>query len=275
MHTHPAAPRLPPAPRAPAEVVLDAIEGAAEVRRRHHFFVWLQSSLAALLPHEAAVCAAYNRVSRRLHYEVFTSVVLPQPLLLQLADPGLPAWQTLTQRWVDQGCTAQALSVAVASSCADFEPLQASGLTQLLVHGVSRPWHPDRVESLFILMTARSACEPEAVRWMNLLTPHLHAAYLRALDGERARGAALAPPRSSRHDPQGRVRLTSRELQILGLIRTGLSNQAIADNLAISALTVKNHAQNIFRKLDVQNRTQAVACATSRRWLAAADVAPH
>jgi len=51
--------------------------------------------------------------------------------------------------------------------------------------------------------------------------------------------------------------LTDREMQILNLIAEGYSNKEIADKLFLSEKTVKNHVYNIFRKLDVKDRTQA------------------
>ncbi|KAA3662488.1 MAG: helix-turn-helix transcriptional regulator [Chloroflexi bacterium] len=52
--------------------------------------------------------------------------------------------------------------------------------------------------------------------------------------------------------------LSSRELEVLGLLVNGLSNQAIADELVIAISTVKKHVNNIFGKLGVASRTQAV-----------------
>lgn len=52
--------------------------------------------------------------------------------------------------------------------------------------------------------------------------------------------------------------LTMREIEVLQLIAKGLSNQEIANQLFLSEKTVKNHLTNIFRKLDVADRTQAV-----------------
>ena len=53
--------------------------------------------------------------------------------------------------------------------------------------------------------------------------------------------------------------LSERELQVLQQIAAGQSNQEIADRLFISLRTVKSHANHIFGKLGVKNRTQAVA----------------
>lgn len=52
--------------------------------------------------------------------------------------------------------------------------------------------------------------------------------------------------------------LTKRELEVLHYLATGMSNQAIADQLFVSLAAVKWHALNIYGKLEVNNRTQAV-----------------
>ncbi len=57
------------------------------------------------------------------------------------------------------------------------------------------------------------------------------------------------------------VPLTPRETQVLRLVAMGLSNQEIADSLEISIETVKEHVQNLLRKLSVGDRTQAAVWA--------------
>jgi two-component system, NarL family, response regulator LiaR len=52
--------------------------------------------------------------------------------------------------------------------------------------------------------------------------------------------------------------LSKRELEILGLLAQGHSNQEIAGRLFVSLSTVKTHIQNLFEKLDVKRRIQAV-----------------
>ena len=52
--------------------------------------------------------------------------------------------------------------------------------------------------------------------------------------------------------------LTGKELEILGLLQQGLDNKSLSVALAISEGTLKWHLHNIFGKLQVRNRTQAV-----------------
>lgn len=55
--------------------------------------------------------------------------------------------------------------------------------------------------------------------------------------------------------------LTNRELEVLVQVANGMFNKEIATNLKISERTVKNHISNIFKKIDVSDRTQAAVFA--------------
>ncbi|WP_260261532.1 LuxR C-terminal-related transcriptional regulator [Vibrio intestinalis] len=57
------------------------------------------------------------------------------------------------------------------------------------------------------------------------------------------------------------VDLTTREIQILRSLKTGASNIQIAEDLFISEFTVKSHLYQIFKKLSVKNRVQAISWA--------------
>jgi ATP/maltotriose-dependent transcriptional regulator MalT len=59
--------------------------------------------------------------------------------------------------------------------------------------------------------------------------------------------------------------ITKREFEVLGLIAEGLSNKQIADRLFVSNSTIKTHTSNLFLKLDVNRRTQALQKAKELR----------
>ena len=65
--------------------------------------------------------------------------------------------------------------------------------------------------------------------------------------------------------------LSKRERQVLALMGEGLNNVDIAARLRISEKTVRNHASNIFDKLGVWSRTQAIVFARDRGFSAPAD----
>ncbi|MGA9872348.1 MAG: response regulator transcription factor [Rhodococcus sp. (in: high G+C Gram-positive bacteria)] len=61
---------------------------------------------------------------------------------------------------------------------------------------------------------------------------------------------------------KSRFKLTTREIEILGLIRRGMSNVEIGEELVLSPRTVTTHVENILRKLGVPNRVMAAVYAT-------------
>lgn len=96
---------------------------------------------------------------------------------------------------------------------------------------------------------------------------HFPAALLRRLapknPGERDL-ATRNETASENVDPErrkgfGQVVLTTREIQILDLICMGTQNKIIADRLGLSENTVKVHVRNIYKKMNVRNRTEAAA----------------
>ncbi|WP_067725274.1 response regulator transcription factor [Oceanobacillus damuensis] len=68
-----------------------------------------------------------------------------------------------------------------------------------------------------------------------------------------------------KHRPKGL--LTSREWQVLAEISKGHSNEKIAANLDISDKTVKNHVTSVLRKLNVNDRTNAMLLALKNGWM--------
>ncbi|WP_405477206.1 response regulator [Streptomyces sp. NBC_00009] len=91
----------------------------------------------------------------------------------------------------------------------------------------------------------------------------LAAAVRTAASGQSALAPAIA------HRLMDRMRapaeaLSRRELEVLQLVRDGLSNQRISKELFLSQATVKSHLVHIYTKLGVDSRTAAVAAATAR-----------
>jgi DNA-binding CsgD family transcriptional regulator len=90
--------------------------------------------------------------------------------------------------------------------------------------------------------------------------PFLHTAWIRTQVNR-------APETSGARSAESHHVLTQREQEILKWVYHGKSNYEIGVILEISPLTVKNHVQKILRKLNVQNRTQAVGKAMELRVL--------
>ena len=68
--------------------------------------------------------------------------------------------------------------------------------------------------------------------------------------------------------------LTARELEILGYVARGYINKQVAYKLSISERTIKNHMTSILRKLDANDRTQAVVLAIHYGWISSRGEKP-
>jgi len=63
------------------------------------------------------------------------------------------------------------------------------------------------------------------------------------------------------------IKLTSREVEVLEQLSTGLPYTAIAKNLYVSPSTVRRHIENIYQKLQVHSKTEAIALAKKKRFI--------
>ncbi len=113
----------------------------------------------------------------------------------------------------------------------------------------------------FLLKNARPAQLADAIRSVAagdaLLAPEMTRAVL-----ERALGAATARDDGTAQPVPAAVgALTDRELEVLGLMARGLSNDEVAGRLFLGRATVKTHVSNVLMKLGLRDRVQAVVFA--------------
>ena len=94
------------------------------------------------------------------------------------------------------------------------------------------------------------------------ITPHLARRLIQKFD---ARRASAAPQRSSEPQSCESELLSDREKEVLRQVANGYTSAEIATKLEISAMTVNSHIKNIYRKLRVRTRAQAVQFASLRK----------
>ena len=231
------------------EPVMLNLEHAVRIQARPQFFGWTQGLLQNLLPHELLVCALRSGSDSGYNVECFS------------ASPGHPAHFTeifrrdasilpgLVAAWERNSFfpVSESPTGSLGGSVL-WRELQAIGVHSIALHGTHDVLR--RTQSMFIF-ACRSAQVDEAAEYrLQLVVPSLHAAWVRAQ--VNLRSTADSPSASFSGG------LTGREREVLGWVYLGKSNYEIGIILSISALTVKNHVQKILRKLNVQNRTQAV-----------------
>lgn len=235
------------------EYYLFVVESSLHVRKIHQFFLWAQGALQSLLPHEILFCAHGDFEHREFTVSRCTSRPFPDQHFAEICHPenglvakAIAAWR---KHW-----EAPCVLTAGEGLHPEVEPLMTQhGFPHLACHGAHGVNGSDSTCFIF----ARLPRPPGARQCylLELLLPHLHAAFVRTLvDGNRQQDA-----------PAAASALTGREIEILRWVSEGKSNHQIGDTLRISPLTVKHHMQNILKKLEVRNRAQAVSRAISLR----------
>jgi DNA-binding NarL/FixJ family response regulator len=101
-----------------------------------------------------------------------------------------------------------------------------------------------------------------------------HTIFLANSASTNGSASSSLPPVAAGSEADADVALTRREREILALVAEGHSNRELARMLWVTEQTVKFHLSNIYRKLDVANRTEASRWAHRNGLLGAATAAP-
>jgi len=237
-----------------SETLALVLEAGAHVALRRQFFGWTQGALQALIPHEVLMCAV-SRHGAAPAVELFSCRPLPPSFMTEVCAVEKGLYATVHAAWERNGRRPVVVDDCAGAMTGTDREIQEGRThpTSIAAHGIDSGHGYPR--TLFAFCGVPGSTNASPARALALLTPHLHAAWLRILDNG-------AGPHTAR-EPHEQEPLTPRERQILGWLHAGRRNAEIASALAISPNTVKNHVQKILRKLDAQNRAQAVAKAQS------------
>jgi len=225
------------------EYLLCAIESGLRVASPHQFFLWTQGQVQALLPHRVLVCLQFGHGGALARLECVYGTVLAPAAQQALTDPRDGLALRVARHCMGSG-RLPAVVEADEAPGGPGDAIRRAGFDNVLVHGTGPTSAGGSVFLLFGLAlrpTARHAY------FLELLLPHLHLALGR-----------LPPARTSVDGAPARA-LSARETEIIGWLRAGKSNDEMGRLLGISALTVKNHLQRIYRTLGVNNRAHALA----------------
>jgi transcriptional regulator EpsA len=242
---------------------------------RHHcdLLKWLQGEIQHYLPHEIMVAAWGDFGADSTYYDIVSA--LPGVRTSYSEPAGLsPLLRELYNRWVELGRMPVATRMSdlgmsdlgmgelgMGESCMlrTGRGLQCSfgkalqGMHSSLLHGISdkRGQH----DCLYVIFSSQEGFNNSTLNAMEVLLPYLDNALRRVAPLPHPRRTPLLSAPADGED----FGLSERETEIMGWVRKGKTNAEIGSILCISSYTVKNHLHQIFRKLDVYNRMQAVS----------------
>jgi len=235
--------------------LLRVLESSLTVSDRGQFFLWVQGELQALLPHGLMLCVVFDANQKIIHSDSMQGVPLDEAVLAALGnlEDGLNV--RMARHCHEQGLLTLALDADCRNAVESFADLASEWAKLGLGHALFLSTGPleGGKSSFFSLLKLKLAPEPSHVLVMQVVLAQLHVALSRVrysqIDG-------AAPLEESQDDAWD---LTERQLEVLHWVKSGKTNFEISLILDISAMTVKNHIQKLFKRLKVHNRAQAVA----------------
>ncbi|MEO8135337.1 MAG: XrtB/PEP-CTERM-associated transcriptional regulator EpsA [Betaproteobacteria bacterium] len=233
------------------EALMLNIDASLRVHARHQFFTWTQGLLQNLIRHEVLVCALRDTDASSFHVDSFATSAVEPTIFSDSFCQDTAMVPHLLKVWEDNQFRPVVCETGPAGPFANSafgRGLCRIGTDMVFAHGTYDVF--GKLASFFTFACNPKEAGPRQLYKIELIVPFLHLAWTR-IRINRPAGVTGA-------SSTGVDRLTAREQEILKWIHIGKSNIEIGLILGISPLTVKNHVQNILRKLNVQNRTQAV-----------------
>jgi len=242
------------------EMFLGVVQESLAIDHHFQLFLWLQGSLQHFLPHDVLIVAVGDFASRRFKLDIVSALPgMVSASCMNCRRDLISDW--LFERWKRNQRQMLSFNGSVGSlvneTCDCDAVLELRGMRSALVHGL----HDERSgeDALYVVLNAEDMANERQRAMFALLLPQIdfvcrrvQSAPANVADSNSVLEASLAEIRED-------AGISSREQEILTWVRAGKTNQEIGQILNISTFTVKNHLQRIYRKIDVINRTQAVA----------------
>jgi len=253
------------------DTFLKVIQDSLSISRHQELFRWLNNEVQLFIPHDILLTAWGDFSLGLVHLDVVSN--LPG---LRTTEVGkqemLPLLMKLFQQWVASDrkpyrfrIDGEALHFGHSRENADFNNGIANMRTAL-VQGIKD--ERGRHDCLYIALSSNRCFHERSIGAIELLLPYIDAALRQVAHLpvqypdtsllKEELGKILEATDADSHQENTPTGLSQREMEIMHWVCMGKTNAEIGQILDISFFTVKNHAQRIFRKLDVLNRTQAV-----------------
>lgn len=239
---------------------IELLRDSLGIKTHFDLFLWLQEHVQQHLPHDILIAAWGDFSIGLIHFDVISALSgvrtenINNDKLALFLKRLFPYWDANGRAPLLLGVE-EGMIVKEEMGCEIIDQ-NFSNMKSALVHAIKD--FRGRHDCLYVLLSSAPALPEQACTLFEVLLPLLDTS-LRKVPHlpEQFSDAALGNP----NDPEleGLLEITPREAEIMELVRIGKTNIEIGVILDISAFTVKNHLQRIFKKLNVVSRAQAVA----------------
>ena len=226
------------------------VDSSLRVSNEQQFFSWVQSDVQYLLSHEILICGITSGSDSRMRCYRFSSTrYFKLEHFNAVCDPvnGLfTLMMSLTRN--SGGPCMLAPGVSIGGCDKAWLPLlDTCELRNVAAYG--QRGMDGQLKSYFLFARIGDELNPRIMYILEVLVPILEATFSRVISQQGIKTQTYFP---------NAMLLSKRETQVLHFLMAGKTNQVIAEELYLSPLTVKNHVQNIMKKLKVKTRGHAV-----------------
>lgn len=241
------------------EIFLRVVQESLAVDSHLQLYLWLRGTFQHLLPHEALIVIAPMLAAHHARADIVSGLPGVRTYGCVKCSQQLVSEQVF-ERWRHNDRQVLAVEGPVDElfswDCDCRSALTLKGMGSALVHGLRDERSGGDI--LYVALAAQRGIGERRCALFAMLLPVVDFACRRVTPlaiASREVGVLEGNLAEFRED----AGISSREQEILSWVRAGKTNYEIGQILNISAFTVKNHLQRIYRKIDVINRAQAVA----------------
>ena len=244
------------APESGLNVLSETIYQSNFIQKHFDFYQWQQQYVNKFIPHNVLIAAWGDFDNGSLQFDICSSIpeIHNQQLLsgCNEINPLMSAlfkkWENNDDKWFFQE-EFKLRELEIDLSPADKIMTELLAMRTVLVYGFRDKRSNTNV--LYAFLNSHLMYETQTSA-LSAIMPHLDAALRRVecLPENKESKVDIAPILSM---------ISEREASVLNLVIQGETNTIIAEHLFISVNTVKNHLKNIYKKMGVSSRAQAVA----------------
>lgn len=240
----------------------DLVQEILNARQHVEVVQWLQGPLQRYVKHEIMIAAWGDFRLGVIHLDVLSAYPDLQSANVEVKSL-TPFLTGLFQRWVQNAHIPLILNLKRPVEGWDTSDLGvrfselAGEMRSLTVHGIQDK--RGRQDCLYIFFSTSPKRRHNDLQASKVLLPYIDMAMRQVeLRPPKPNNVVETLPTEIEQKEIDQGSLSERELEIMRLVSQGKTNQEISDSLNVSSLSIKNHMQHIFSKLDVFNRAQAI-----------------